>query len=698
MKQQIVEMQQRRIFPSGGGEMGRLIREKDWSGTQVGPIERWPQSLKTAVEMILGCHFPMIILWGKDLVQIYNDGYRQIMGSKHPAGMGQPTRECWPELWLFNKPIYESVKKGETITLNDQLFRVTRHGYLEDAYFTLCYSPVRNEAGNINGVLMTVFETTRKLQTGHVLRRAAELDTFRVTLADALGLLTDPVEIQAEAARVLGRQLGASRSFYAEAEPRGEHVVIHKDYHTGLPGVAGRYWLEDFGWISARPFHSKRILVVNDVTSNPNLTEVERKSFAAIGVKAHVTECLVRNNRIVALFGVHQSMPRAWTEDEVAFIRETAEQTYKAVKRARAEEALRRSEERLRTILNAAEMGTWEWDINSDSLEWNEQVYVLLGLDPAKNKDKPKEKDDFLQFIYPPDREAVSKELKKAMDETGIFQAKFRIIRAHDARIRWMKAYGRVIRSKDNSTCMAGMIYDINEQEALKQQKDEFIGIASHELKTPVTSIKMYVELIRQRLEDNGDDQNADLVQKLDRQVNRLMEQINNLLDTTKIAEGHLPLHEKQFNLNELIEECVEVFQDTSEKHQIVFFQPGQPEVIKADRERIRQVITNLISNAIKYSPQGGEVTLVSEKTEHEVKVSIRDMGIGISEEMQDKLFKRFSRIGETHTYPGVGLGLYISANIIHQHGGTISVKSKPGQGSVFSFTLPFETTKNAAL
>ena len=106
----------------------------------------------------------MVLLWGVDLVQIYNDGYRVIMGNKHPAGMGQPTAACWPEVWKFNQPISMRIWQGESLTLEDQLFPITRHGSLEDAYFTLCYSPVRDETSSIAGMLITVLETTAKVQ------------------------------------------------------------------------------------------------------------------------------------------------------------------------------------------------------------------------------------------------------------------------------------------------------------------------------------------------------------------------------------------------------------------------------------------------------------------------------------------------------------------------------------------------------
>ncbi len=117
----------------------------------------------------------MVALWGPDLVQIYNDGYAEIMGQKHPAGMGQATSECWPEVWKFNEPVYNQVRDGRALPFENQLFPTTRHGKLEDAYFTLCYSPLRDECQEVAGVLVTVFETTERMKAEVTLRDSVQL-------------------------------------------------------------------------------------------------------------------------------------------------------------------------------------------------------------------------------------------------------------------------------------------------------------------------------------------------------------------------------------------------------------------------------------------------------------------------------------------------------------------------------------------
>ena len=151
-------------WPSGESEMARQVREFEWDSSSLGLASTWPQSLRTIVELVLPSSFPMVILWGPDLIQIYNDGYREIMGDKHPSGLGQATAECWPEVWHINQPIYDRVFNGESIKFDDALYPIWRSGILEDAWFTLGYSALRDESSDVVGVLVTVVETTARMQ------------------------------------------------------------------------------------------------------------------------------------------------------------------------------------------------------------------------------------------------------------------------------------------------------------------------------------------------------------------------------------------------------------------------------------------------------------------------------------------------------------------------------------------------------
>ena len=155
----------RKIDPlAGGGEMGALMRSIDWSKTAVGPASAWPQSLRTALSILLETGFPMYIAWGPEFIQFYNDGYRPILGStKHPAAMGRSTRETFAEIWDIIGPMFEGVMQGIATTVVDFLLPLDRHGFVEECYFIFSYSPIREETGNVGGVLVTVTETTERV-------------------------------------------------------------------------------------------------------------------------------------------------------------------------------------------------------------------------------------------------------------------------------------------------------------------------------------------------------------------------------------------------------------------------------------------------------------------------------------------------------------------------------------------------------
>jgi PAS domain S-box-containing protein len=271
------------------------------------------------------------------------------------------------------------------------------------------------------------------------------------------------------------------------------------------------------------------------------------------------------------------------------------------------------------------------------------------------------------------------------------FDAEQRLVRK-DGSLRWVSASVSAIRNGEGRSEAAVVVcQDITERKALEQQKDEFISIASHELKTPVTTIKSYAEIILETFQKARDVKAATLMQKLNNQIDRLAGLVRDLLDTTKITDGKLTLRFEILNLNELIRERLEEMKRLSPKHQLIH-KPGKLKSVEADRERIGQVLTNLLTNAIKYSPSGGSIIVSTESKGKHVQVSVADKGIGIADEYKKQVFDRFFRVSnaELKTYPGMGLGLYISSIIIQRHKGTIDVKSKPGKGSVFRFTLPF--------
>lgn len=225
------------------------------------------------------------------------------------------------------------------------------------------------------------------------------------------------------------------------------------------------------------------------------------------------------------------------------------------------------------------------------------------------------------------------------------------------------------------------------EVQQLNKKKDEFIGLASHELKTPVTSLKGYLQIIDKKLTD---DNNRSFVSKAVRQVDKLSSLIADLLDISKIESGQLALSYSHFDLITVAQDIIEFHQYMAKNHHIIFESSTDSLMVFADQQRIEQVINNLLSNAIKYCPHAEKVIVSVAKLNNAAIVKVQDFGMGISKDQQKRIFSRFYRVEETATHiSGLGIGLYISKQIIDRHNGKLTVESEPGQGSLFSFEIP---------
>ena len=285
---------------AGDGEMRALFRAKDWGATPLGPVAAWPAALRVAVGITLAAAFPGIVLWGPELIQLYNDGYVGFMGVKHPGGLGISNRDCFPEVWAFNEPIYRRVLAGETVYLEDQLYRLLRRGPdapPDDVYITLCYSPALDERGEVGGVIVTLIDTTDQV-AGRRWQAALEESEARHRLAlDAARLGTWEWELETDRA-TFDPRVREIFGFDADA-PLDRLEIIATRIHPGDagrvlaaleeaadPGGPGRYQAEyrvlrpdgSEGWAAA----SGRMLFAE--------ADGERRAVRLIGTVQDVTE------------------------------------------------------------------------------------------------------------------------------------------------------------------------------------------------------------------------------------------------------------------------------------------------------------------------------------------------------------------------------------------------------------------------
>lgn len=267
--------------------------------------------------------------------------------------------------------------------------------------------------------------------------------------------------------------------------------------------------------------------------------------------------------------------------------------------------------------------------------------------------------------------------------------------RSHDKLIfkdgRVFDRHGSPIKGPDGT--YKGYIWffrDITAEATMEKRKDDFISIASHELKTPLTSIKAFAQLIDRHLSDKKDLKGAEYIKKMSRQLSRLTTLIDDLLDVSKIQSGKLILDRKKIPIKRIVKDTIEEISPTIKTHTITV--TGNTKAyVYVDEFRISQVITNFLTNAEKYSPHSKDIILHMENDDKNAIVSIQDFGIGIHNKNVNRIFERFYRVESRHqnSHPGLGLGLYISAEIIKRHKGKVWVKSKKGAGSTFYFSLP---------
>jgi signal transduction histidine kinase len=241
-------------------------------------------------------------------------------------------------------------------------------------------------------------------------------------------------------------------------------------------------------------------------------------------------------------------------------------------------------------------------------------------------------------------------------------------------------------------TIVAGVVtvIDVTEQRALERRKDEFISIASHELKTPITTVKALTQLLKRKLEKQGLTEHTTSLSKIETNINKLTRLTNELLDVSKIQAGKLIYVSEPLAIQMLVQEAVETAQQTSTTHTLTVQGSTQRSVL-GDSDRLMQVFMNLFSNAIKYSPLADRVEVFVEEREDDVHIHIRDYGLGIAKEHQEKIFDRFYRVenGNRTSIQGLGMGLYIAYEIVKRHGGDITVDSEEGVGTTFSVVLP---------
>jgi signal transduction histidine kinase/CheY-like chemotaxis protein len=314
------------------GEMAEKIRRHDWANSPLGPSEHWPDVLKTTVSLSLASHFPQAIVWGPQLTTLFNDAFVPILGDK-PEALGRPFSEIWKEAWSEISPIADAAFAGQATYIENFALMVERGSGPEQAFFTFCYSPIRDSLGNVVGLLDTVTETT---QTVFLNQRLAVLEAIGNAVANA----TDAQAILATSTRLMVEQLQLSNCAYADMDADEDGFTIRGDWAaSGSPSIVGHYQLRDFGAKAVTLLRAGEPLIIHDNRSE--LPPEESATFQAIGITATICVPLIKQGRLTALMAIHDKVPRVWSRFEQSLLSEVTERCWAHIERVRADANVR---------------------------------------------------------------------------------------------------------------------------------------------------------------------------------------------------------------------------------------------------------------------------------------------------------------------------------------------------------------------
>lgn len=442
-------------------------------------------------------------------------------------------------------------------------------------------------------------------------------------------------------------------------------------------------------------------ILVEDVTADPSLAEY-LPTIQAEGIAAMAFIPLVYAGTVIGKFMHYRDEPGALADDELLCAQLVASEVAFAVVRTRAELQASRSESRLRFALDAASMGTWDWDMIAGTVRWSDNLEHIHGL-PAGTFDGTFE--SYAREIHPEDRERVMAAVNRALEEGAPYEVEYRLV-APDGTVRWAEGKGTAEMGPSGAVRMSGVCMIVTRRkeaelaklaaaEEASRLKDEFLAVLSHELRTPLNAILGWVQML-----ETGTLPPARVTQAITvigRNATLQAQLIEDMLDVSRIITGKLEVDRRPLLVSHLIDHVVNAALPTAEAKGITLTHalPDCAYHIDGDLRRLQQVMSNIMSNAVRFTPEGGSVDVACHVDNDLVVISITDTGEGIAPEFLPYVFDRFRQADSrsTRRHGGLGLGLAIARYLVEQHHGRISAHSDGvGKGTTIRMTLPLRT------
>jgi PAS domain S-box-containing protein len=634
-------------FLSGDSSTAQLMRGMDWSGPGLGPPQQWPQPLQSVVSLMLGSAFPMFVAWGPSLHTLYNDAYGDIMGAKHPAGMGRPFLDIWHEIRDDLTPLVARTMGGEAFFMENLPLLMRRHGYDEETWFTFSWSPVRDETGAVAGIYCACTETTRMVLAER--HQRAEQERLQSLFSQAPGFI----------AIMRGPDHVFEIANQAYVQLTGFRDVIGKPLALALPEVVeqGFVKLLDQVYSSGEPYVGRSVRLMLNRERDAPPTE-------------------------------------AWLDFVYQPLRDATGAVNGVFVQGHEVTELQRTQQALLAFSNSIPAIAWVAAADGPLERFNSQWQVYTGQTPESALG-----NGWMASLHPDDRAVARENWARVRGGNQEWQVDYRL-RGAGGGYRWFKARavpqldadGRVLRWFGTTT-------DIEETRAAAQvlqeadrEKDEFLATLAHELRNPLAPIRTAVQLLASPAATDRVRDQATAV--ITRQVGHMAHLLDDLIDIARITRRRLILKKERMSVDELVETALETARPLAEARrqllEATVVRPGLQ--LLADPVRLAQILSNLLNNASKYTDAGGRIRLEVTLAPGAVVFTVTDSGIGMSEAAISKVFAMFAQEQSAldRSEGGLGIGLALVKGLVELHEGTVTAHSAgPGLGSRFTVTLP---------
>jgi PAS domain S-box-containing protein len=613
-------------------------------------VENFEQSEALLKNVVESAPFPIAVYMGREMrIALANKSIMEVWG-KGDDIVGKTYYEMLPELeeqGIFQKldAVYMT---GKAFHARNQRVDLVMEGMLQTFYFNYSFTPLHDPDGKIYGVMNTAADVTdialAKQQAERSEAKFRDLIQYApmgIAILKGRGMIVDTVN------QGILKMWGKPASI------------------TGKPLAAALPELEN----ENQPFLQ---LLQNVYDSGEVYYGYEERALSEHG------------GQIVEGYFDFIYQPQKDDAGEVAGILVVA---IDVTQRVVAGQQLQQAEETLLLAVGAARIGVLQLELPSRRLKYNEMVAELLGY----NRPHDMTFGEMYAQVPGEHKMQVMHAIRQAARSRSEFDITFPIRRFDDDKPIWMRSMGKVTSDRnENKVIFSGVLIDVTEQKRDEIRKNDFIGMVSHELKTPLTSLTSIVQLLNIKLKGSSDPFLSIAGDKAEKQVKRMAAMINGFLNISRLESGKIQVVKTRLELGELLRDVLQETGLTAPSHQLRFHENGQV-WLDADHDKIHSVISNLLSNAIKYSPKGTGVDVKYDQSKSDAIVSVTDTGFGIKPEDISKLFERYSRVetDDTMHISGFGIGLYLCREILELHGGRIWVESQFGRGSTFYFSLP---------